>query len=370
VIENEVIEDVEVVEELDAENLISPIHDETSQSSDAPADGRSEPAGDRGEAPGDRSGRPRRRRRRGRRGRSDRGGDAPAEPRAQSAGESAPSRPPRRGRGDDRPRGEGRSRGHDQRRDEPRDLSEEPTLPMYDESRPLADELFDADDLDRVGAAGRDDVRPAEGPWDSDRDRDSDSEDSDIWGTVDQDSDVHDVDVHDLDGRGRDSEASDRDDSDTEDSDIEDGDIEDGGNRASGDDETSRADTKGETGPDRDKRRGRRRRRRRGGRDRGAESTSSEELDDDLPAGRLDEPASLESDRRGEIDGLDDSDEDGDIDHHSHRGIPSWDDAIGFIIDANMESRSKSPKSGGPRGRRGGRGRSSAPRRGRDGERS
>ena len=85
------------------------------------------------------------------------------------------------------------------------------------------------------------------------------------------------------------------------------------------------------------------------------------DVGDDLPAGERDEPASLESDHRGELDGLDDSDDDGDVDHHSHRGIPSWDDAIGFIIDANMEGRARSPKSGGPRGRRGGRGRSSGP---------
>jgi hypothetical protein len=240
---------------------------------------------------------------------------------------------------------------------------------MYDESRPLADELFDADDLDRGVKAKHDHAAEAEGPWDSDRDSDTESDsDSDIWGTVDQDSDVHDVDVRDLDDRGRDAEDSD--DSELEDGDAEDRDTEDHDTEDGGDLETSRPGATGETGAERDKRKGRRRRRRRGGRDRGAETSPSADSDEDLPAGRLDEPASLESDRRGELDGLDDSDEDADVDHHSHRGIPSWDDAIGFIIDTNMESRSKSPKSGGPRGRRGGRGRSSAPRRGRDGERS
>ena len=240
---------------------------------------------------------------------------------------------------------------------------------MYGESRPLADELFDADD--HGAPEDRDRVRAAEGPWDNDNgsDRDSDS-DSDIWGTVDSDSDSDsDSDLRDRDDR------SDADDSDTEDSDTDDSDIEDSESRGPGefqspaDREASRSGPPGESGADRDKRRGRRRRRRRGGRDRATEPTSSEDIEDGVPAGRLDEPASLESDRRGELDGLDDADDDVDGEHHSHRGIPSWDDAIGFIIDANMEGRARSPKSGGPRGRRGGRGRSSAPRRGRDGER-
>jgi hypothetical protein len=41
----------------------------------------------------------------------------------------------------------------------------------------------------------------------------------------------------------------------------------------------------------------------------------------------------------------------------NHRGIPSWEDAIGMIVATNMEARSKNPNAGGsPRGR-GGRGR-------------
>ncbi len=236
-------------------------------------------------------------------------------------------------------------------------------MPTYGAGLPAADGLFDADldELDQRGSASRDHLAADEGPWDSDSgsDRESDS-DSDIWGTVDQDSDVHDVDMRDL---------GDADDSDTEDSDIEDSDSHDQADFTS-DRDTASTETRGEAGPERDKRKGRRRRRRRGGRDRAADSSGSEDIADDLPVGRRDEPASLESDRRGEVDGLDDSDDDADIDHHSHRGIPSWGDAIGFIIDANMEGRARSPKNGPARGRRGGRGRSSSPRRGRDDNRS
>lgn len=38
----------------------------------------------------------------------------------------------------------------------------------------------------------------------------------------------------------------------------------------------------------------------------------------------------------------------------THRGIPSWDEAVGHIIDTNMEDRSKKPESSGFRRRRGG----------------
>jgi hypothetical protein len=46
------------------------------------------------------------------------------------------------------------------------------------------------------------------------------------------------------------------------------------------------------------------------------------------------------------------------LDKNSHRAIPSWEEALGYMISANMESRSKNPRpSGGSRGRgRGGRG--------------
>ncbi|QGJ71831.1 Hypothetical protein PBC10988_35430 [Planctomycetales bacterium 10988] len=36
-----------------------------------------------------------------------------------------------------------------------------------------------------------------------------------------------------------------------------------------------------------------------------------------------------------------------------HKGIPSWEEAINVIIDTNMESRQRDPRSGSPRGRRG-----------------
>ena len=215
----------------------------------------------------------------------------------------------------------------------------------------MADDFFDvdADDIDRGAPAGRDRAEAGEGPWDSDvgrdSDRDSDS-DSDIWGTVDGGSDAETSDAEDSDSHDR-AEFSGADDR-----------------------ETSTSETRGQAGRDRDRPKGRRRRRRRGGRDRAADSTASEDLGDELPVGERDEPASQEASHRGELDSLDDSDDDSDVDHHSHRGIPSWGDAIGFIIDANMEGRARSPKSGGAAGRRGGRGRSSGPRRGRDDDRS
>ena len=45
-------------------------------------------------------------------------------------------------------------------------------------------------------------------------------------------------------------------------------------------------------------------------------------------------------------------DDDASFDRHNHRGIPSWEEAMGYIVDANMESRARSPKPTGPRGRR------------------
>jgi len=44
-------------------------------------------------------------------------------------------------------------------------------------------------------------------------------------------------------------------------------------------------------------------------------------------------------------------------DKNSHRAIPAWEEAIGYIVAVNMETRAKNPKGGQPRGR--GRGRSS-----------
>ena len=59
-------------------------------------------------------------------------------------------------------------------------------------------------------------------------------------------------------------------------------------------------------------------------------------------------------------DALGDDDEAADAvgDKNSHRAIPAWDEAIGYIVAVNMETRAKNPKASQPRGR-GGRGRSS-----------
>jgi hypothetical protein len=44
-------------------------------------------------------------------------------------------------------------------------------------------------------------------------------------------------------------------------------------------------------------------------------------------------------------------------DKNSHRAIPTWDEAIGYIVAVNMDSRTKNPgRSGAPRGGRGRRG--------------
>jgi hypothetical protein len=40
--------------------------------------------------------------------------------------------------------------------------------------------------------------------------------------------------------------------------------------------------------------------------------------------------------------------------HTGHKKIPTWQDAVGILIDANMTSRANSPDRGGHRGRRGG----------------
>ncbi len=47
----------------------------------------------------------------------------------------------------------------------------------------------------------------------------------------------------------------------------------------------------------------------------------------------------------------------GPSDKNSHRAIPPWEEAIGYIVSVNMEARAKNPKSGAPRGRGRGRGR-------------
>ena len=52
----------------------------------------------------------------------------------------------------------------------------------------------------------------------------------------------------------------------------------------------------------------------------------------------------------------DDDGGDSQLDKNSHRAIPAWEEAIGFIISINMESRAKNPKTSSPRGRGRGRG--------------
>jgi ribonuclease E len=114
-------------------------------------------------------------------------------------------------------------------------------------------------------------------------------------------------------------------------------------------------------------RRGRRRRRRRRGRGRkespeAAESDSEGESGDNV-AGGWGSATSQSEDRSADSDTLG-SDDEGDeefagiSDKNSHRAIPTWDEAIGYIVTVNMESRAKNPgRSGAPRGGRGRRGR-------------
>jgi hypothetical protein len=156
---------------------------------------------------------------------------------------------------------------------------------------------------------------------------------------------------------------------------------------------TDRADERGEA--DQESRKRRRRRRGRGGRSRrGAESAETAEPDavadesieaevedaSGFGAGLLDQPrpprpapqpraprervqarheeASDDADDLGDDAG---DEEGGDL-RPSHRGIPTWDEAIGAIVGANIEARNKRRESGGGGGggdrhRRGGRGR-------------
>jgi len=131
---------------------------------------------------------------------------------------------------------------------------------------------------------------------------------------------------------------------------------------------------------------GRVRRRRRGGRGRGSEqgegrrrekreietSRDTPEADDDFDDLRLDDSAAddLDSDTLADklaadeySNGEDVGATDADRSKAAQRAIPSWDEAIGFIVDSNMQSRSqrrppsRSPSRGGssrgrPRGRR------------------
>jgi ribonuclease E len=86
---------------------------------------------------------------------------------------------------------------------------------------------------------------------------------------------------------------------------------------------------------------------------------------EDEPFGVDDEPSELaavasESDAGEFVDSESDAGEDegadSPTDKNSHRAIPAWEEAIGYIVSVNMENRSKNPKSGPPRGRGRGRG--------------
>jgi hypothetical protein len=119
-----------------------------------------------------------------------------------------------------------------------------------------------------------------------------------------------------------------------------------------------------------------RRRRRRGGRGRNREERGERsqpaERSDSLEPGLPDIDDPLESDIRNlaesrEIaaefsEAIDDADIDDDSElNRGHRAVPSWEEAVGIMVSANLESRAKSPESRGhQRGRgrgRGGRGR-------------
>lgn len=126
---------------------------------------------------------------------------------------------------------------------------------------------------------------------------------------------------------------------------------------------------------DDEQRRGKRRRRRRGRRREADSAGEAQVRDAGADHDRLDgsegvsraltheaEPDFHASSEEDHADGHDEDDahEDG-HDRASHRAIPSWDEAIGVIVSANMEARAKNPHSSGPRGR--GRGQHGRPRR-------
>ena len=73
--------------------------------------------------------------------------------------------------------------------------------------------------------------------------------------------------------------------------------------------------------------------------------------DDDDKRDEHPEPLSANTADMGQDDDLhddhhdDDTDEDSEI-HHGHRGIPTWEEGIGFIVATNMEARAKNPNAG------------------------
>lgn len=81
-----------------------------------------------------------------------------------------------------------------------------------------------------------------------------------------------------------------------------------------------------------------------------------EDLDEDLLRADTRQHGHAVSDNGAEVD--DDGDDDGEL-KHGHKGIPTWEEAIGLIVAGNLEARAKNPHSGGPPRRRGrgGRGR-------------
>ncbi len=119
-----------------------------------------------------------------------------------------------------------------------------------------------------------------------------------------------------------------------------------------------------------DEEEGRRRGRRRGGRKRGPREERSSKSDDFGSGLVADHPGKndtddfdmlLDDEQEGDEDEEDFDDEDSDLSPEeranqkrqgkriAHRGIPSWEEAVGHIIDSNMESRSKRPEPSGPR---------------------
>jgi hypothetical protein len=114
-----------------------------------------------------------------------------------------------------------------------------------------------------------------------------------------------------------------------------------------------------------EKGRSRRRRRRRGGRRNGESRKPTAARDEesqpehprpseDADVGHEDDEFDVRPEReRDPENSAADEDDDSEL-KTSHRGIPTWDEAIGMIIGTNMEARAKSPSGpSGPRGRRG-----------------
>ena len=85
-------------------------------------------------------------------------------------------------------------------------------------------------------------------------------------------------------------------------------------------------------------------------------SMNGDEEEDEAATAGIDERQARQSDAEADDD-IDEDDDEESKELKGHRGIPSWDEAIGYIIGANMDSRAKNPhsSSAAPRSR-GGRG--------------